>query len=52
MPLALGILAVGAVLGFIVAPSANNNLSAFEGALAGVVIGAGAAAVYFAIKKI
>lgn len=51
MPLLL-IAGLGALAGFIVAPSANNNLSALEGALAGVVVGVGVAAVFFAIKKI
>lgn len=51
MPILL-ILGAGALLGYIVAPTASANLSAVEGAIAGIVIGAGAAAVYVALKKL
>lgn len=51
MPL-LAIAGIGALAGYIIAPNANNNLSVLEGALAGMVIGVGFAAVFFAVKKI
>jgi hypothetical protein len=52
MPAVLGILIAGGIIGALVAPTANNNLTLFEGMIAGVALGAGAAAIYFAVKKI
>lgn len=52
MPIIFALVGAGALAGYILAPSANNNLSAIEGLAAGVVIGIGAAAVYFAFKKV
>ena len=52
MPVILVIAGLGAIVGYSLSSSPASNLSNIEGLLVGAVIGVGAAAVYFAVKKV
>lgn len=52
MPALLVIAGLGAIGGYLFSSSGSSTLSNIEGLVAGAVIGVGAAAIYFSIKKI